>query len=375
MRHALILAGICLLMIYQNCAEAPESNSETKSSYQAGLPWAFSEKVDTISYMSCSEIKAPVEPRAYYSFRVSAFNPNTGGLTLTDAFRNSTKYYSNTDRARVIGASEANANIRLNLSVRSRANLQQIWAQGELRVGDEISSFLPPLDSAEVAGPLATMPQGRYINYFPGPQEQRLMEASLRFYEFENVSVNTRNGLQGAGEPSYLVVGYGNAGDELDDRLRSPSSLPQRAYGTGFALTFGLPAGWSSGESRVISPNGGVQEIDLQTGQMRAGSWDCSYQFKVIRPEDVGALPGSACNRTVDFFADASQQAALNALRRVLRVEDWFVDVANRCIVPKRTGDYCYGALQGRTITYAAPNCVNGGSTMCPHFVSVCIRR
>ncbi|NJL24730.1 MAG: hypothetical protein HC902_05885 [Calothrix sp. SM1_5_4] len=81
------------------------------------------------------------------------------------------------------------------------------------------------------------------------------------------------------------------------------------------------------------------------------------------------------CNATVDRYSNTTQQQALSVIRRVLRVEDWFVDMDNRCIMPKRTGDYCYGDLNGRTIQYGVASCLNSTTTVCPHFVSVCIRR
>lgn len=387
-RPVLMIAGLLLLMSYQNCAQAPDADTDSQSSYQSGLPFAYKEAVDTIGYMSCSEIKDPVERRAYFSYRVSAFNSQTGGLTMTDAFRDKTKYFDNTARGRAIASSDVNANTRLNLSVRLRGNLQSIWAQGELRAGDDIDSFLPSLDSAEVAGPIASVDakipncsdlSPCYINYFPSANSKRLMEASVRFYEFENIAKETRSNLEGAGSPAYLTVGYGDSSDELDAKLRSPSTDVKRAYGTGYAMSFSLPNGYSSGERRVISSLGGIQEIDLTTGQPRSASWDCGtnglYQFMVIRPEDIVANK-VVCGRAPDRFTDVNQQAALNAIRRVLRVEDWFVDLTNHCVVPKRTGDYCYGSLAaGVNVSYGVANCVNSGATRCPHFVSVCIRR
>jgi len=389
-RPVLMIAGILLLMTYQNCAQAPESDQTSQSSYQSGLPFAYKEAVDTIGYMSCSEIKDPVERRAYFSFRVSAFNPQTGGLTMTDAFRNSTKYFDNTARGRAIATSDVNANTRLNLSVRLRGSLQSIYSQGEMRAGDDIDSFLPSLDSAEVAGPVASVDargagcsdsRPCYVNYFPGAGSKRLMEASLRFYEFENIAKETRANLEGAGSPAYLTIGYGDSSDELDAKLRSPSSDVKRAYGTGYAIGFSLPNGYSSGERRVISPASGISEIDLTTGQPRSASWDCgatpagNHQFMVIRPQDI--LDGKViCNRGPDRFNNVNEQAALNAIRRVLRVEDWFVDLVNHCVVPKRTLDYCYGNLASNVnVSYGQANCVNSGATRCPHFVSVCIRR
>lgn len=378
LRHAIGALLIGVLMTYQNCSQAPESTSDSTSSYVSGLPFAYSSKVDTIAYMSCSEIKNTVEPRAYFSYRLGAYNNSTGGITLTDGFRQDTRFYSTTERGQALNASSLNGNTRLNLSIRSRSNLQSILAQGTMRVGNEIDSFLPPLDSAEVAGPLAGVAVGRMMNYFPGSGTKRLVEASVRYYQFENVSKDTRNNLEGSGTPAYLVVGYSGSTDELDTVLRKPpgSTNPAVAYGTGYALTFGLPSEWSSTERRVLGTSAGVTEIDLTTNQqVSTASWECSagYQFMVVRPEDKAA-GRVVCDAGPDL-ATAPQQPGLNAVRRVLRVEDWFVDMNHKCIMPKRTGDYCYGALQtGQAVNYTKGVCVNGGATLCPHFVSVCIR-
>lgn len=375
LRHAVGVVLIALLMTYQNCSQAPDSVSTSKSSYVSGLPFAYASKIDTIAYMSCSEIKQPVEPRAYFSYRLGAYNNTTGGVTLTDEFRSSTQYYSTTQRAQALASSDLNTGARLNLSVRSRSNMQSILSTGKLRAGFEIDSFLPPLDSPDISGPLSGVAAGRMMNYFPGAADKRLVEASLRFFEFENVSRDTRSNLEGSGLPAYLVAGYSASADELDTNLRSPTTNVAQAYGTAFGLSFGLPAGYSSTERRVLGAGAGVTEIDLTTGSQVSASWDCSasYQFMVVRPEDkVAGL--AACDAGPDI-ATAAQQPALNAIRRVLRVEDWYVDMNRACVMPKRTGDYCYGQLQaGQAVNYARGACTTSTTTLCPHFVSVCIR-
>lgn len=390
-------------MTYTNCAQAPDETTSTEqSSFADGLSFAYVEKADTIAYMSCSEVKESVNQRAYFTFRVGAYQScqpvpgfvsssctPTGGLTMSDAFRKSTAYYSTQDRARLFTGA-VNGDTRLNLSVRLRGNLQSMYRESSSSVsGANIDSFLPPLSGAEIAGPLAGVKTGYLMNYFPGATDKRLMEASLRFYKFENIMKTTRTNLAGGGDPAYLVMGYSESSDELEEKLRVPATVngapfanlsttaqARYAYGTGFALSFALPNGYSGGEQRVLSSTVTPQEIDLATNQPRASSWDCStgYQFVIVRPEDLSAV---SCRRGPDQYRDANQQKALAYIRRVLRVEDWYVDMDNHCVVPKRTGDYCYGdpAKQGRTIQYTTAACTNAGSTLCPHFVSVCVRR
>lgn len=375
-RHSALAVVIGAFLLFQNCAQAPEEGSLlTSSSISDSVPHAFDAQLDTIAHMSCSEIKTNIEKRAYFSYRAGSYNPATGGLTLSTAYRNYTNLYNPTERGRLLSTSAANSNSRLTLSIRSVGNYQAPWVSEELRVGEEIESFLPPLDNAEIAGPLAASQNGQRVNYFPGANSKRLLEASLRFFKFENVMRDTRNALDG--RTALLVAGYSSSSSELDTALRGPSGASSTSvYGTGYYLRFSLPFGYQSGERRVFSPTGGVEEVDLISNSVRSANWDCSaaYQFMIVRPEDKAA-GRVVCNATVDRYNDANQQAALSAIRRVLRVEDWFVDLNNRCVIPKRTGDYCYGALNNRTIQYGQANCINAGGTLCPHFVSVCIRR
>ncbi len=398
MRHVLTVSAIGLILTFQNCSQANYDAEAESQSFEDSLPFAYSAKIDTISYMSCTDMNANApDKRAYFTLRAGAYgtcNPAdivcqqnpflspVAGLTVTKEFRDATKFYDKKQRAHLFGQSSKNANSLLSLSVRSVYNYQSVWKEGNLVPGEELDSFLPRLDSPAVAGPLGFSSEGQMLNYFPGSQSQRLMEASLRQYNFVNTSKFLRDALDG--KEALLVMGYTGSADPMDTSLRGPEA-PQdsrstassnRAYGSGYKLTFNLPFGYQAGDKRVLHPREGVQEIELIDGQPNGASWDCSenYQFMVVRPQDK-ANGLVACDATVDRYADANQQAALNAIRRVLRVEDWFVDVARKCVMPKRTGDYCYGNIGSRAIQYGLSSCMNGDQTSCPHFVSVCVRR
>lgn len=384
MSRALAVAGIGLLLAFQNCSQAPSESDE--SSYESRTAFAYDAKLDTIAYMSCSGMgENPPNKRGYFTIRAGAYDRAKGGIGLTQEFIDETKFYKTTERARILGMSDKNSNTRLSLSLRSAANYQAPWVEGQRNVGEELDPMLPALDSQAVAGPLAGLKTtGQMINYFPGTHSQRLMEGSLRYYNFENTATQTRAALNNA--EALLVLGYSSSSDESDVGLRSPAADPvtgykpptNSAYGTGYKLSFTLPAGYTSGETRVLLPGAstGVTEIDLRSGQQQTSNWVCSNtaQFMVIRPEDLTRV---TCARGPDRYDDATQMAALAAIRRVLRVEDWYVDMTRRCIVPKGTGDFCYGPLNGRTIQYGVANCVNSPAnlTMCPHFVSVCLRQ
>jgi hypothetical protein len=381
MRHAIAASVLGVLLLFQNCSQVDQgaaNSASSSSTFEQGLPFAYDAKLDTISYMSCSQMADQansIEKRAYYTFRAGAYNNQTGGLAMTDEFRQATRFYKPADRARLFSSSDKNASTRLSLSVRQVGNYQAPWKEGEFRIGEEVESFLPALDSAAVAGPLAASQPGQMIQYFPGTHSQRLLEASLRFYNYENTAKLTRDTIDS--RAALLVAGYQNSSSEMDQALRAPvAGAADKVYGTGYYMRFSLPVGYSSGERRVISASGGIEELDLATNTVKSANWDCAqnYQFMVIRPEDKAA-GRVLCDAIVDRYDNATEQAALNAIRRVLRVEDWFVDIKKKCIMPKRTGDFCYGPLNGRTVQYGVASCLNGSTTMCPHFVSVCIKR
>ncbi|MGE3759601.1 MAG: hypothetical protein AB7H97_17680 [Pseudobdellovibrionaceae bacterium] len=393
LKHLGVIAGVCLLLAFQNCAQ-PAQEDSLNSSLEELTPFAYNAQPDTVSHMSCSGMSdAGPDRRAYFSFRVGAYNPATGGLGTRKEFREAMKYYNNDQRARVFGISSKNSNTYLSLSIRDIKNYQLVWKEGETRAGEELDAMLPELDSPQIAGPLAASGtlsdgsgNGSWMNYFPGSGDKRLMEGSLRYYHFENTMAETRAALHRG--DTIMAVSYSGTADSQDTKLRLPDdhpndniSLPNnRAYGTGFYLTFAVSSRFTGGEARVLSPNNGIREIDLTTNTDKYGNWDCNaaYQFMIVRPEDN--YKTATCNPFVDpnpSTLSATDQAALIAIRRVLRVEDWFVDLTNRTVMPKRTGDYCYGPLNGRTITYSSPSnsCANTNTTMCPHFVSVCIKR
>lgn len=380
-RHVVSGVMIGLLLTFQNCA-APvdESTLSSKSSFEDALPLAYEAKIDTIAYMSCSEIKTAVEPRAYFTFRAGSYSTSTGGLKLTSDFLNQTKNYSASKRADVLSSSPMNGDTRLTLSIRMAGNFQSVWANDQIEVGNEVESFLPPLDTDEISRPLAAAASGTRFNYFPGSASKRLMEASVRFLKFDNVARDTRTNLDA--RTALLVMGYSNSSSELDTDLRGPASTlsGNSVHGTGYFLKFALPAKFTSGERRVLaSTTGSVEEMDMTTKKIKASDWKCpnNFQFMIVRAADKKAGLVD-CVAGADRFDPAvpSQKEALQAIRRVLRVEDWYVDVAHKCVIPRDEVDSCYGDIGARTVQYSTTTCANtngAGATYCPHFVSVCL--
>jgi hypothetical protein len=389
-RHAIAGAFIGLLLTFQNCSQPVDQNAlNSESSFEDSLPLAYEAKLDTLAYMSCSQINNSLEPRAYFTFRAGAYSRLSGGLNLSTEFLEKTKFYNTTRRADLLETSAMNSDTRLTLSIRLASNFQSLWASDNgVQVGEEIESFLPPLDSDGIAGQLAGAASGVKLNYFPGTENKRLMEASLRYFKYDDIAARTRDKLDA--RESLLAMGFSNSSDEMDTDLRGPNMTvtPSSAHGTGFYLKFSVPARFTGGERRVLSSTtGGVEEVDLVEKKMKSSAWSCptDYQFMIVRPGDR-LLPGqtqavgkTVCNTIADRYDpnSPSQKKALEAIRRVLRVEDWYVDVANHCVVPRENVDRCYGDIGTRLVQYTTASCANTngvGATYCPNFVSVCLQ-
>lgn len=372
------IVALTTLMGFQNCSQDPkdaDGGTTTVSSFESSLPFGFKATPDTLAYMSCEKMVPPGDYNQdqYFTFRMGAYS--TGGLTMSDGFRSSTANYSLTERASLFALSDVNAGVNAILSVQQPNNLQVGYnGNDEMIEGRAIDTFLRELDSPNIAGPIGALPAGVNRAYFPGPDDQRFFEATLRFNREGADPQSVMRGYFNA-NMVLLVAGFTDA-DIVEHYLRSPvdfpdslnSPLPRTAtpnntvYGNGYQVNFAEPSalGFTNTGARVLSA---VTEKDLVT-KTGGGSWTCpaNYQFMIVRPED------SAVTCPVSY--DTGDIDVIGKLRRVLRTEYWWINTSLRCVVPKMTGDYCYGRTPPNPINYTG-TCTPAN---CPHFVSVCIR-
>src|SRR5665213_261113 len=101
LRRIGFVSGLFALALFQNCAGTQDDTTlNSQSSFEDSLPLAYDAKIDTLAYMSCSEMQeGSYDPRAYFTFRAGAYSSATGGLGQTPLFRSLTSHYINTDRA------------------------------------------------------------------------------------------------------------------------------------------------------------------------------------------------------------------------------------------------------------------------------------
>ena len=146
-----------------------------------------------------------------------------------------------------------------------------------------------------------------------------------------------------------------------------------------------MPPRILSGMSDVI--------IDERTRNRQYRSWSCDNEmaFMIVLPSDAiyqdqNSNTITRCRMEPDPF-DPSPD--LIRVRQSLYQEDWWVDMRNRCVVPKSANNVVAGSCYGRDssnqthpINYDAfeTGCgfdhINQGNGLglCPHFVSICTR-
>lgn len=372
-----ILGGAVLgsLLVFQNCSDTGlEEGNDSLSSYMEGLPFAYKASLDTIAYMSCSRMKNSYEPRAFFTFRAGAYTP-LAGLEITPEFAEATKYYTLQTKSEAFADSLANSNTRPQLALRSSSNLQSVVVNGAAKSGTSLGTMLSNLSRSPIMEHLVTMQPGMKKNYFASGANDRLLAGSLRFNDGdeENVAAEIRKILKN--NEVLLALTFTDTDNPDDAKARGPAGvMTSQAYGRGYQLQFGVPDGWTTAEQRVVTA---VNEVNLTPGYPSTGAqWSCptTMQFKIVRPEDLA--DAGPCSLSVDYYSTEDQRVALDAIRRVLPVEDFYVDVVNRCVVPKAhiatESQSCYGDRTGRgAINYTSSSC-SGDS--CPHHVSVCIK-
>lgn len=394
-----IVLVIAMLLTFQNCSspneEGAADGSSTGQSYTEKLPFAYTVRPDTIAHMSCSSMRTGFNPRAYFSFKVMSAT-SAGGIGVTPEFLLATNKFTASQRIDAFADSTLNANTQIQLSIRKTNDYQAVFgaAGGTSRLGYDVDGFLDlELANPTIASHLAMMQIGEVRKYFPGPQEKRLVEGTLRYFDTTyNSNLDVTRGYL-ADKTMHLVAGYTDTSDILSSPLRGPSGVTtQGIFGSGYMLDFKVPAGFNSADTRALNS---VLERDLKTNSTVSGAgWVCdpNFQFMIIRPEDIVAKK-IACFTGADRHDKTYpiELERLQKIRRVLRVEDWYVDVKHRCVVPKTPIDFCYGdptqmgastaldninyTASAQTVlgvTYPAGTC---GGLRCPQYVTLCTRQ
>lgn len=393
-----LLMVVSLLFGFQNCADPLELANEDNASFNKKLPFAFDTAVDTLSYMSCSGVDTGYQQRAYYTFRVGAYEEGSG-VRFTEDYLSATANYAPSQRAEAISQSSQNAGAVLQLSIREYGHYDVLQGGGGSKDGEDYNNLLAPLDSPVISEQIAGLAEGQRVNYFSGIPglDNRRLEGSIRFMKNESLAKDIRDKLEAS---SIVALTYGDV-DGSDVRIAKGPDPAKSVYGTGFRVSFGYGHALATGAPTTAYQTGAIRrvprnltETNLLTGRTEMSQWSCPYTFMIVRPQDLGTSYGlgqAFCNTSAEN--PASTDPAYLAIRSVLRLEDWHVDLTRKCVVPKQSGGVCYGKDNALVNYYgslgsAGSNCgadsqgnytrsvVNGSTydVMCPHYVTVCIR-
>lgn len=391
-RQVIISLGVVLslVMVFQNCAEPLELSETDASTFADNLPFAYDVKMDTFAYMSCNTEVSSFEPRAVFTFRVGAYESGSG-LRLSDDFVDSTKNYSEQARAESLFRSPTNSGAILQLAIRnSSVDYQQILlnSSGAVQLGKDVENYLngATLDSPGIATPLLALEEGKRLRYFSGTPglDGRFLEQSLRFNSVLKSVTDKMLGSTG----SRVTLAYTQDNNPLNYFVRGPdkNNLSRSIYGLEFRPTFAPPtrisdkATISTAQDRNrILQSLGVANIAEKTTKAET-MWSCppEYRYVIIRPEDAKAN-ANLCPLTNWSYDNppSGRERELEVLRRVIRVEDYYVNMSKRCIVPKDSANHCYPSEStGIDIKYNGTSCNDDPENdiyQCPNFVSVCV--
>jgi hypothetical protein len=401
---ATVLLATGVVFLFQNCSQPLTSN--TNDSLQAlaeKQSFAYDATIDQLSYMSCSNVVAsPENGSAYYTIRAGAYY--SGGLRLDPTYRNSMTMTPMNRMVELLTSAPQNTGTVLQMAVRPKGLLQNIQMHsGQTPVaGVDYVNLLAPLGGQDVSEILLGLSPGVRINRIrDGSITGTRLAGDLQF----NSAYGVESGLRGAMSKSMLTLTYTNGGANAtnDVTARAPSDLPtataspssttalpntQYVFGRGYVINFSLPSvGYALPNgypANVISPDAsgttgsGVREVNLANplDTTSIGQWTCpvSMQFRIIRAADLGTA-GVNCNVKPD---PALMPADLAIVRKSLPVEDWYVDMANHCIIEKTHGTGCYGTAS--KVVYTTDACytdvTNPGtaSGICVAYASVCYR-
>ncbi len=390
---------IGLFLSFQNCGgPPPDEDSLTKDSESTlsdETPFAFDASVDQITYMSCSlasdqSVEELVQHR-FFTFRVGAYDRT--GLKLNQDFLNYVQsqvgvgHSVNHETLRsILENSKNNRDVVMQVAIRPKTALGSIASTGSILEGVDYSNIWSSLTAENVLDTIFSVVSIETpVNYLLGGRGigKRRFEASLYFNESEDNNQNLRKALINT---HYLTLTYNK--EDLQDQsysALSPQSFRKEvnsgdqqgllAYGRGYKIDFEqVSTSYINNPKRVLKQ---IEEIDLtkeQTSEVDVGLWDCdsSLRLKIVNFDDkdqCSHLPDPLPSETSSDLYEKYQK-----IRKHLFVEDWFVNLDEKCVVPKGANP-CYSREFGPQYDFTK-ECETGDEPGdCSHFVSFCFRQ
>lgn len=426
-----------IIVSYQNCGTSQQGSLFDAQSYSQ-LPYEFT--TNQLAYLSCSEQgNVSNDHGVFFTFRGGAYNDAGGnpvaGLRLTEDFLYDTRRQSNFKRMDILFEDRGTSLSRLQFAIRRESNLAGMFVNSDSGGATEEVDFdyvFGDFGSDEMSASLLTAPTGQYMNYWSpaGVNKDAYFEGTLVYNSSEALSQQMRQFFSTGGILAWTFAETNKPEsirsidfyDNDDDPDTEEPIVTNRALGLGYRVVFKQPlaSNWyTKGSTHANVPKRvlqSVSEFDLNS-KVTNSSWNCprELQLRVIFPDDIwvvgrpkdpsdptnfepnplnSGVSGQAgqtnklCRQAEDTDAlnsgNALLQSYLAIVRRSLPVSDWYVNLTDRCIIPKRyTLGSCYGIDSGTGDTRSPeynntaacnPAINTSGVGVCGHYFSACIK-
>ena len=390
-----------LVISFQNCSsEVPFGSDEKFLKLVEGEEFPYEATFDQIAYMSCSEQENIFpDEQTFFTFRVGAYR--NSGLRLSRNFLEDTEKLPTEDKVGILLRNFISSGARPQFAIRSAENFQQAFINEGSGIdgtnGVDYANIFTNLGDQSLSAHLLESLPGAYMNSWPGApfESQARFEGTMSFYDSEVIANELRSFLSREGmlaitfsdEPGVIARGPGYLNNDERD-------LRRNIFGMGVQMRFKQPVPidyQNAAGNRFLNDTpstdmpprllSAIEEIRIDRANTEPlRTWSCppTLAYRIVLRKDAIA---QGCTMQPD---PVNPSATLEFLRKSLFVEDWYIDVQNRCIVPKegreRTGA-CYGVNSNTSQThdiqydFSQPCGIGPDYTgICPHFVSVCIR-
>ncbi|MGZ3773567.1 MAG: hypothetical protein ACXVCY_00945 [Pseudobdellovibrionaceae bacterium] len=404
------IGSFILAVSFQNCGKAgfdsQLSSSVDPSTADASLvakygsttaakvqsiPFAFDASLDTITYNSCAESQLN-NNATFFTLKAGAYA--TGGIKLNTQFfdyadQNFSPVYPDTaltvnQYKDFLADSPANNGAVPAMAIRVKNSLADVYVQsangsGSVTLNRDVLPLVSNLTDTLIMDSIIS--KGLTTNYFPFSPDQKILEGTINYNSDESTADGFRNILMSSG---ILALTYMVNNSEVNT-VRSPATATpvKIAYGKGYNLTFSPPAvagGAINNPNHVLAQ---VYETDLSTPNVGGRTWSCNHVYPIVRAQDAATY--CPAQSYVEIKSNSAYRAELALLRRHLRADQWDINVARGCVVPKGPVS-CYKeeSINGAPVVQYdltqqcfRPNGNYAGTipnSACLHFITVCTR-
>lgn len=425
---------------YQNCTggggltQSSRESSLSSSSTTQEHPYEFN--VDTLAYSSCTydaerDSKYLLD-HGYFTFKVGGYLPESGlriDPTFISKFRSPTPKVITDQLLKISQGKESD----VVLSMRARNNLRYTVAPQNPVLGSHFGATQFRMGRPTLVGQLSELLSGDYlrlVKYRDANDRVEFLDSAVKPFAAQFVLNGDGSGSneghhsdfrRSLGDENLLTMAFSQGIDDTGLlNVKYPASAPDNSLmGKGFNLQFAKPSG--EGPDNIIYPGdptpdlnraiSGISEVDLSNAAAPRKAWkQCFPPLKIVqwvdalaedRPELGLVNIVSPCPLVSDQdsvldngLINTQKAERLAILRRVLPVQNWYINLAKNCVVPKqmnRDGDRCYNRalnipmtntvfrevayLKGERCTTSYNNSIsNRNLPLCPHFISVCVK-